>query len=378
MILRVFRKHWSNFQNLAGILMHSNLPKPGFQDTQKKRVLVMVNSLHGGGAQRVACQLASGFAASFDVMLLYQKETNAHFPLDSRVQLVRMPVFFYDKKLRLSSIYVKSVKKAFRIDVSVSLLHRMNCRNVYSRAGERVIVSERNNPMIAYPEWFSWCQKIYDQADYVVFQTREVQNMFSLQTQAHSRILPNPVSVSCLAKGIRKPRIVNVARLHRNKNQALLIRAFAGFLPFHPEYTLSLYGAGNMRTELEALADELGIREHVFFHGHVESIHEQISDAGMFVLSSDTEGMPNALVEAMMMGLPCISTACTGAKEVIRDGWNGLLCEIGNVRSLTDAMMYMAEHPAEAESMRHHAMETADAFRLDHAICQWTKLVREV
>ena len=373
--VRVSRKAASDLYNRLGLLTHWNVPKIAFQDPEGKRVLILIDSIGRAGAQRVASYLASGLADKCSVVLMTYRENEKTYRTDPRVHLMCMPKFNYGRKEKLYARYLRNVKKIYQIDVSLSMLYIMNCLNVCTKGEERVIVSERNNPMIAYPDRYQKCREIYDQADHVIFQTEEVRSMFSETTRAHSSVLPNPVSVTCYAGDTRKQRIVNAARLHKNKNQELLIRAFAAFLPGHSGYTLSFYGDGPEESALRKLAQELGVGDRVIFHGNVPDIHEQIADAGIFVLSSNVEGMSNALLEAMMMGLPCISTNCTGSKEVIHDGDNGLLVEMGNVQALTDAMAYMADHPEEADRMRRKAMQTAEAFRKEKVTLEWERLV---
>ena len=338
----------------------------------------MVSAESKGGAQRVACQVASGLSESFNVLLLFGTGPQHCFPLSDKVVLRHFPKLLYDPFEIIKCRIVKTLKKRLRIDISISLLLSMNRINLKTRQGERVIVSERNNPAIAYPETFSETKRIYKKADHVVFQTHEVQSLYEPEIQAHSSVLPNPVSIQTLSRPeTAKKRIVNVARLHKNKNQELLIRAFARFLPLHPDYTLSFYGDGSLRKALQILVESLGIQDKVFFHGNVEDVHKQIADAACFVLSSNVEGMPNALLEAMMMGLPCISTNCTGAKEVIRSGWNGLLVERGDENGLLAAMNRMADDPGLACMCRENARKTAESFRFENVIGQWERLCED-
>ena len=374
---RVSGKVLSDLYNRLGLVTHWNIPKSIFPNGKREKVLIMIDSLGRAGSQRVVSYLAAELADECDVVLLIYRKKEHTYPIDPRVQLICMPHCHYGNKVKFNTGYIRELKRLHRIDVSISFLHTMNYLNVYSKGKERVILSERNNPKLAFPNEYPKYRKLYDQADYVIFQTEEVRGLFSETTQKHSCILPNPVSVTCCAAAVRKPRIVNVARLHKNKNQELLLRAFAAFLPDHPRYTLSLYGEGLERESLNRLASELGLDNKVIFHGNVSDIHEQIADAGMFVLSSNTEGMPNALLEAMMMGLPCISTKCTGAKEIIQDRQNGLLTELGNVDALASAMAYMADHQEEAVQMGKNAMLTAEAFRKETVMEQWKTVILE-
>ena len=372
--VRAMKKLHSDIQSLRLMAKNDQHTIPEDWDSEKKNVLVIVTSKSKGGAQRVACQVASGLTAHYNVALIFGSDARYFYPLDERVRLLHIPLLYFDPLDLIKTQMLRRLKQDLRIDLSISLLLNMNRLNVRSKGRDRVIVSERNNPAVAYPETFAETKRIYAKADHVVFQTREVQSLYDEQTRAHSSILPNPVSVHALAAEQPAKKIVNVARLHDNKNQALLIRAFARFLPRHPGYTLEFYGEGSLLKPLKKLAKELGVQDAVIFHGNVDDVHEQIADAACFVLSSNVEGMPNALLEAMMMGLPCISTRCTGAKEVIRDGENGLLVEIGDEDGLVKALNRMIDDPALARRCAKNAVETAEDFRVENVIGQWIAL----
>ena len=160
----------------------------------------MVSAESKGGAQRVACQVASGLSESFNVLLLFGTGPQHCFPLSDKVVLRHFPKLLYDPFEIIKCRIVKTLKKRLRIDISISLLLSMNRINLKTRQGERVIVSERNNPAIAYPETFSETKRIYKKADHVVFQTHEVQSLYEPEIQAHSSVLPNPVSIQTLSR----------------------------------------------------------------------------------------------------------------------------------------------------------------------------------
>lgn len=101
------------------------------------------------------------------------------------------------------------------------------------------------------------------------------------------------------------------------------------------EITLDIFGEGNQKKYLEGLVDEYGLANHVFLRGRSQSIEKQLQVADMFVMTSDYEGMPNALMEAMAFGVPCISSDCkTGPRSLIKSFENGLLFQTNNVEDL--------------------------------------------
>ena len=163
--------------------------------------------------------------------------------------------------------------------------------------------------------------------------------------------------------------------LVKQKNQSLLIRSFAKFHDLFPEYTLTIYGEGPLRTELQELAISLGLSSEISFPGNLEKVHNAIMDAEMFVLSSDFEGLSNALLECMTMGIACISTRCEGSTDVIRDGENGLLVETGDEEGLKTAMVRLAEDPLLRSRLEGQACKDAAAFSTERIVEQWEKIL---
>ena len=404
---------------------------------EKDIVFIMVHSMYGGGAERVASILANGLSENYHIITICNEKKPSEYYLSEQIERVYSPRHFrgpLSEQWRQREKFVRTYKKIKRPIASISLMYSMNRLNVGTKCGEAVICSERNNPAMREPEHMEEIASCYRQADHVVFQSSAVRNLFESQTASHSSIILNPVTVSCCKSSHNERRIVNIGRLHPQKNQALLIRAFAVFHKTHPGYTLEFYGIGRQIDNLLQLAESLGLscsvtsrakRQHVrmigarnalrryrelkflsaataspdltetaanrflrcknhgamasvIFHGNVTNIHENISDAMMFVLSSDYEGLSNALLECMMMGMPCISTDCTGSVDIIRSGENGILVERGNEQQLTEAMSLLADDKELREKIGRNASLAAEEFRPDKIIGQWKDLIESL
>ena len=344
--------------------------------SERKNLLFMISSLYGGGSERVCCLLASAMAQKHNVTIVYYSEKEEHYPIDERCRLVRIPSSDRRWKLPFSSRlrairFLRRLKREEKIDVTVSFLLQLNALNVLTRCGDRIITSERANPKKYQSDLFWITRLSYALSDYVVFQSEQIRSFYGPTVRRHSGVIPNPVSVSCTAAGTRSHRIVAVGRLAEQKNHKMLIRSFRAFSRRFPEYTLSIYGEGDQRGPLSALIDELGLVGRVILEGNCTDVHQRIADAEMFVLSSDFEGLSNALLECMTMGIACISTACEGSSDVIRNGVNGLLVEIGDEPGLTDAMISLAEDPDLCRRLAKQAKEDAAAFAVNHVIRQW-------
>ena len=346
----------------------------------RKAVLIMVDSFYRAGAQRVAATLADGLSEDYSVTIFCKKKDTLEYPVPKGVGMLYLPTFIGDKEeqARYEERYVKWIKMRLRIKASISMLFWMNDMNVRCRARDKVICCERNNPSKKEPENMGRICSIYEQADHVVFQSQKVRDLFPESVKSHSSIILNPTLTEIKRKEPSRHRIVNIGRLHPQKNQKMLIRAFNEFYRSHPGYELSIYGDGEERRNLEGLIHDLGLEDAVILHGNTDNVHEEAADAEMVVLSSDYEGLPNALLECMMMGMACISTACEGAVDVIDNNENGLLTEIGDEKALAEAMALLADDPALRKKLGDNAQKSSGRFRKDRIIAQWKQLIEDL
>lgn len=209
------------------------------------------------------------------------------------------------------------------------------------------IISERNDPAHFAGRTMTrvLSRLAMRTANGFVFQTKDAQKYYGGMIARKSVIIPNPLfhmenMPDRPYLGDRKKTVVSVGRLNKQKNQKMLIEAFAEISKDFPDYSLTIWGEGPERSNLEAQIRNLGMEEKIHLPGTSDKVLEEIYDEGVFVLCSDFEGMPNALMEAMALGLPCISTDCPcgGPKDLIRDGENGVLIEVGKKELLVQAM----------------------------------------
>ncbi len=347
------------------------------EDFSLPGILILCPSFYGGGAERVACRLASFLAERNRVYLLCLRNERETYPLPGSVRLFVMPAYSgdWEEVDRLRADFIRKTEEILQIRAAVSFLFSMNRINVLSGGPAKVVCCERNDPALRDLLRMPQIGELYRKADCVVFQSAAVRDLFDETVREHAVILPNPVEVSCLRTG-GTHWIVNIGRLVPQKDQETLIRAFAAFYRTHPDYRLSLYGDGELEPELRELASSLGAGDAVSFEGTVSGIHPAIADAEIFVLSSLYEGLPNALLECMMMGFPCISTRFRGADEVIRDGENGLLTEPGDPDRLAEALTRLADEPELRERLGKSAMETAEAYRAGNVLERWKDVIR--
>ena len=181
----------------------------------------------------------------------------------------------------------------------------------------------------------------------------------------------------CALKRRKEKKIVTVGRVIGLKRPLMILDAFRNLSEEFPEHRLAFYGEGDMREEVLRAAEAYGLRERVELPGAVTDVFERISTAELFVMASDYEGMSNALLEAMCMGLPVVSTKVSGAVDVIRDGENGLLVDCGSEKGLTDAMRRMLRDEALREGCARKAAELAGELEIGRITDEWMACVEK-
>lgn len=350
-----------------------------------KRYVFFIGTLRNGGAERVVSVLASHMAKlGMPVEVLTYYDRPVSYELDPKVKLTAVETMTGSKN-KLNNLlqirkYLKKNAKAV-----ISFLAPFNMMAIGANLGSKtpIIVADRNDPtkVPSNPVVRKCRDFLYRFADGVVVQTKKNQQYFSSAVQKKSQVIYNPIDLkeaAGLALDTKKEKkIVTAGRLMPQKNQKMMIRAFAELLKKEPEYELVIFGEGPEREALESLIGQLGIQKQVKLPGNVADVHEQIKDAQMFVLSSDYEGMPNALIEAMCMGLPVISTKVSGATDLIKDHENGILTELNDQAAFTAAMLELIEDQKLRKSLAGRAVRLNEELEVSKIMQQWLNLIEK-
>ncbi|MBO5564803.1 MAG: glycosyltransferase [Lachnospiraceae bacterium] len=273
-----------------------------------------------------------------------------------------------------------------RPDLILSFIGKNNVMAIQTakKTGIPVVAAVRGNPALEYEDALTRkaALSLFPKAAGIVVQTKEGRTFFPESIRKKCVIFPNPIEESfCKEKETRdrKKDIVCVGRIDENKNQRMLLHAFTELQDEFSDYRLCFYGTGPMMEELQKEAEASGLKERVLFAGHRDDIAEAIRDASAFVLPSDTEGMPNALLEAMALELPVIATDCPcgGPRDLIEDRKNGLLIPVRDKDALREALRFVLTHPEEARKMGKEAGRVRDRFAPEKALKAWSDYLRE-
>lgn len=230
-----------------------------------------------------------------------------------------------------------------------------------------IMVAERNSPDSCNVKGLrNWA---YRRAGRITFQTEDGISYFPEEIAKKAVVIPNPVDADMPEPytGSRSRRIVTAGRLHKQKNHALLLDAFADFSKKFPDYELHIYGEGELEGRLKEQAERLQIASRVVWHGFCPDVREKIRDAAMFVLSSDYEGISNSMLEALSMGIPTISTDCPigGARIYITPGESGLLVPVGDKEGMAEAMCRIASDEELAKRLSAGAVQIREKYSVE-------------
>lgn len=327
------------------------------------RILFATTRLSYAGAPKMMAWVANQMAAKgHDVHLVtFYSEEQARLlhenvvmtslrVTQSRSRLVRNTTGMLKTLARLHKLVLK-----LKPDVVVTFLDSVGY--VYLPIGRlitkaKIVASERVDPYSHRGKTAAIRFALMNFAHGTVFQTDGARNFFENRKRVfgNSTVIPNPVVTSekilAMQKEIpaysdRDKTIVTVGRLSlRQKRQDVLLDAFKIFQENNPDYTLVIYGDGPDRNKIQVMIDERGLTGKAVLAGRTDRVEEMIFHAAAFVLTSDYEGIPNALIEAMSVGVPSVSTDCSpgGAALLIRNGENGFLVPRGDTEAIAEKM----------------------------------------
>lgn len=162
--------------------------------------------------------------------------------------------------------------------------------------------------------------------------------------------------------------VTNVARFSAEKGQRMIVHANALLRPdVRNRVTWLLCGDGPTRAEIEALVASQGAR-NVYFSGRTTRVWEMLAASDIFAMPSDYEGMPNAMMEAMVVGLPCVSTTRSGIRDVARDGLDALYVSPGDAHALASKVEWLVDSPQSAAAMAQSAAHRVREFSVSRLV----------
>ena len=405
-------------------------------DNGEKSIAFYIGGLCIGGAERVICNLAEYFyGEGYRVTMVTKVRDEKEYELNPGIKRIIADITPEEETAsRIHNLFARIAKlkriwKEVKPDVIVSFIRKNNLMAIASAAplGIPVIVSVRSAPERELKGFgFKTISfLLFRQAAGVVLQTREAYDFFPGYIRAKAVVLPNSINPVFLKEseklalernndinGVsnekpekvaventniiceepmiidsrvvfskREKKIITVGRIDDNKNQRMLVEAYAKIADHYPDWSLELIGDGSGRQALEEYVSTLPCKDRISFTGAVDDVAKRMSEASIFVLPSKIEGMPNALIEAMVMGMACISTDCPcgGPRDLIAaDESNGILVPVDNVDAMAMALKRLITNDPLRQSMGDNARKIIATLHPDTVNKQWKNYIENV
>lgn len=340
-----------------------------------------------GGAEKSIINLATWLSENtpHKIVLASVEGNEKTFKLGSKVKYIGYKID-YGNKIHTHLQILKNTKEVVtkeNPDFLISFWIHPLCYGFLTKSIKcKTIYSERNDPSLEYGTFTKMLRwYVLKKVDGVVFQTENAKRYFNNKIKLKSRVIHNPVYIN--KNEYNYPiefdnRIVNVGRLNSQKNQKLLIEAFGTISEIFPEYHLEIYGDGPLRNTLQKKIECEGLENKVKLMGAHKDVINKICGARLFVLSSSYEGMPNALLESMAIGLPSISSDCPcgGPREVINDGINGYLFKVNSISSLVDVLKKALK--TDPTAISENAKNICETHSANMIFSKWVEYINEL
>lgn len=369
------------------------------------RITFLLASLGSGGAERVVSLLANKMVErGHQVEIICLKVNDVYYQTDSRVKVT---LAMQQTKNRLTEFFwLRKYLKKQNPDVVIPFTEGVYCFTILSLLGTGIpiIASERLDPAAMSKTRKILKRLLLPYADWLVVQTQSIKEYFPKSIQKKTSIIYNPVNDEVFkspdglqVQGVnaassvqssktplegrsqeRFNRIISVGRLYPQKNQEMMIRAFAKVADEFPDWQLVIYGEGPLRAELEFLVSSFKLHDRVLLPGRTENVIEELRKSKIFCMSSDYEGLSNAMIEAICVGLPVVTTKVSGTEELIRDGDNGFVVAIGDVEDMTKVLFSLITQEELRNRMGEKCKEMASMFYADSVVKQWEKIVNDL
>lgn len=360
------------------------------QPKQKPTLALIIPSLSSGGAERVFSNIANHLSGNYNLHIITLYKDVIFYKLDKNI-----PITYCEEKYRPNASRLEAILIHFKL--MRSLKHKIislnadlifsftTTANFYSVLLSKFlnipsIISERVHPEHALNKPWKWLiKRSYKFTNKLVVQTEDIKQYFSPYVPISKiALIENPLSEKLIKnKDCTKERhhtILSIGRLEHQKNQGLLIKAFGKINA--KDWKLILLGKGSQLEAYKKLTLELKIEKQVSFLGTIEDISPFLNREGIFVMTSNFEGSPNALIEAMYFDMPCISTNCpSGPSELITSGQNGILIPMNDEESLVQALSELISSPLKRTEIGQAAGQSVDRFKPEIALKKWENLI---
>ncbi len=350
------------------------------------KLLFVTANLGSGGAERVTSLLANQLCQKgYDVEIIFFRNRLVFYELDERVKTIVIGEECHSDMMWRKMLWLRNYVKKEKPDVVIPFRVSVYCTTILSLMGLSVpiLASERIDPHIPDSYWTCLRKLLLPFVKHLVVQTEYIKSYYPKFIQKKTSIIYNPVNEESLSPALplregRQNRIISVGRLYPQKNQEMMIRAFAKVADDFPDWQLVIYGEGPLRESLELIVDSLEMQDRVLLPGRTEHVIEELRKSKIFCMSSDYEGMSNSMIEAICVGLPIISTNVSGTEELIIDGKNGFLVTPNDEEQMAQCFNSLMGNEELITRFSGYNKNLSSKFKTETIVDQWEQLLNEI
>lgn len=342
---------------------------------KRLRIAIVASCQIGGGAEKVARLIANSFV-KYGHSVMYISACASKDGGDIDQNIVCKNIWqIWPRSITRNFLILNETRK-FKVDCIISFLIKETL--LVELCGIPVITSLRFDPNFSDNK-DKWLKIAFSKSKHTVFQTASAKNNFTGKIFKNGVIIPNPIeeNLPYWNNDVCQKKVIAVGRLCPEKNFELLISSFVLFHDIHPDHTLHIYGEGPLKDDLDKQIRSSGAEYYIKLEGFSEKIPELMLESIMFCQTSNTEGLSNAMLEALAIGIPTICTDCPigGAREYIKDGVNGYLIPVGGRDELIQAMCNIVESRNLRFNMSKEAIKIRESLSLESICRKWEALV---
>ena len=356
-----------------------------------KTLMIVTGGLGSGGLERISCFVANKFVEKgwkVVVLTLLQLDSDkgAFQNLNDNVDVVYFNGDFEPSTNKIKAIkywrkMIKTSAKQYKPDSILSMTFKVGSMVCLfaPKYARKVTIREISDPKSKVRSQFVnkmteiFCRK----AKNIIFQTNWERSCFGKRIQSKGVVIPNPLSIKVENYGKHnEKRIFTLTRLTlEQKRQDILIKGFELFSKTHPDYTLEIYGRGEDEEKIKKLINESECKDKIVLNAPRPKIHDAVLNSRCFAITSDFEGMSNALLECYSLGIPCISSDWPGVEDIITDGEDGLIYKRQDVEEFAKLLGKVADNDELCERLSKNSVARSDRFNQEDILNRYCEVI---
>lgn len=352
------------------------------------KILFIVDN-YMGGAGNIIQLLATEYAKTDDVSVLMTHPTIEKRYECPGVKFIELDISKKPRGIRAVTYQINWVKKRVKNEAPDVIISFLTINSIVTCLGHMhsktpIIACERINPLIA--NWkFPWnilLKIAYDRADFLTVQFEEFVKLCNGRYVNKCRVTPNYIATPDKVKDVSRngeiTRFVSCGRLNDSKQFDVLLDMFAEIHKADPKTELKIYGHGPHKERLEQQIKDLGLEGAAMLAGYTTDTYGVLCDADVYLMSSKNEGFPNALSEAMAVGLPSVSFRCNGGVDVLADyGRRGVVVPLNDKEAFVKAVLDLCADREKYEEISKNAREVCEVYSMPKVKAIWDECIRE-